>query len=92
MPKGGKASRSLFGVFLLSPQGLVGRIAAIIDYWLSNKEYWVFNRYLWGGSAAEKARGKISWSKLCLPKKEGALYIREWLIGSWNNASILRHI
>ena len=33
-----------------------------------------FNRFLWNGKDEGVARAKVSWSMLCLPKKEGGIY------------------
>jgi hypothetical protein len=48
-----------------------------------------FNRFLWGGKDT-KAHAKVFWDKLCNPKREGGLGIKNLEV--WNNASILQHI
>jgi hypothetical protein len=47
------------------------------------------NRFLWGGKD-EKAKAKVSWEKMCAPKKEGRLGIKR--LDTWNQAAMLRHI
>jgi len=47
------------------------------------------NRFLWSGKD-EKAKAKVSWEKICVPKKEGGLGLKR--IGAWNKAAMLRHI
>jgi hypothetical protein len=47
------------------------------------------NRILWSGKD-EKAKAKVSWEKICVPKKEGGLGLKR--IGAWNKAAMLRHI
>jgi hypothetical protein len=44
---------------------------------------------LWGGKDT-KSHVKVSWDKLCNPKREGGLGIKNLEV--WNNASILQHI
>jgi len=48
-----------------------------------------FNRFLWSGSDV-KAKAKVAWDKLYMPKKEGGLGIKN--IEVWNQASMLNHI
>jgi hypothetical protein len=48
-----------------------------------------FNRFLWNGGDV-KAHAKVSWERLCVPKKEGGLGIRR--IDLWNQVSMLNHI
>jgi len=47
------------------------------------------NGFLWGGKY-EKAKAKVSWEKMCAPKKEGRLGIKR--LDTWNQAAMLRHI
>jgi hypothetical protein len=47
------------------------------------------NRFLWSGSDS-KAHAKVAWSKVCLPKREGGLGIKD--IAIWNQASMLNHV
>jgi hypothetical protein len=49
-----------------------------------------FNRFLWNGKDEGIARAKVSWSMLCLPKKEGGLGIKKLV--EWNRAAMMRHI
>jgi hypothetical protein len=48
-----------------------------------------FNRCLWCGKD-EKAKAKVSWEKICVPRKEGGLGLKR--IGAWNKTAMLRHI
>jgi hypothetical protein len=48
-----------------------------------------FNKFLWNGKD-EKARAKVAWEKVCLPKREGGLGIKRLAI--WNCVSMLNHI
>jgi len=48
-----------------------------------------FNIFLWNGKD-EKARAKVAWEKVCLPKREGGLGIKRLAV--WNCVSILNHI
>jgi len=48
-----------------------------------------FNRFLWSGGDV-RAQAKVSWKRLCVPKKEGGLGIRR--LDLWNQASMLNHI
>jgi hypothetical protein len=48
-----------------------------------------FNRFLWSGSDVQ-AKAKVSWERLCVPKKEGGLGIRR--LDLWNQVSMLNHI
>jgi hypothetical protein len=47
------------------------------------------NRFLWCGKD-EKAKAKVSWEKICVPRKEGGLRLKR--IGAWNKAAMLRQI
>jgi hypothetical protein len=47
------------------------------------------NRFLWCGSDV-KAKAKVSWEKICVPKKEGGLGIKRLEV--WNKASMMIHI
>jgi hypothetical protein len=47
------------------------------------------NSFLWCGKD-EPAKAKLSWSKVCLPKKEGGLGLKRLEV--WNKSATLRHI
>jgi len=47
------------------------------------------NRFLWSGKD-EKAKAKVSWVKVCVPRKEGGLGLKRK--EDWNKAAMLRHI
>jgi hypothetical protein len=47
------------------------------------------NRFLWCGSDV-KAKAKVSWDKICVPKKEGGLGIKRLEV--WTKASVMIHI
>jgi hypothetical protein len=47
------------------------------------------NRFLWSGKDS-KANAKVSWERICAPKKEGGLCIKR--IEVWNKASMINHI
>jgi hypothetical protein len=47
------------------------------------------NRFLWCGKDV-KARAKVSWAKVCVPRREGGLGLKR--IEVWNKAAMLRHI
>ncbi|XP_062167062.1 uncharacterized protein LOC133873362 [Alnus glutinosa] len=47
------------------------------------------NRFLWNGNDSY-ARAKVAWDKVCFPKKEGGLGIKNMAI--WNQAAMLKHI
>jgi hypothetical protein len=47
------------------------------------------NRFLWCGLDV-KAKAKVSWEKICVPKKEGGLGIKRLEV--WNKASMMIHI
>jgi hypothetical protein len=47
------------------------------------------NRFLWCGNDS-KAKAKVAWDKLCVPKREGGLGIKRLEV--WNQASMLNHI
>jgi hypothetical protein len=47
------------------------------------------NRFLWCGKD-EKAKAKVSWEKICVPRKEGGLRLKR--MGAWNKAAMLRQI
>jgi hypothetical protein len=49
-----------------------------------------FNRFLWNGNVAGGAKAKVSWTDVCLPKKEGGLGLKR--LNIWNYSSMLRHI
>jgi len=46
------------------------------------------NRFLWNGNDT-KAKAKVSWEKICVPKSEGGLGLKR--LESWNQAAMLRH-
>jgi hypothetical protein len=46
-------------------------------------------RFLWSGKDS-KAKAKVSWANICLPKKEGGLGIKQLEV--WNRAAMLNHI
>jgi hypothetical protein len=48
-----------------------------------------FNRFLWNGKD-EKARAKVAWEKVCVPKKECGLGLKSLPI--WNQVSMLNHV
>jgi hypothetical protein len=48
-----------------------------------------FNRFLWNGKD-EKAKAKVAWETICMPKKEGGLGIKR--LATWNQVSVLNHI
>jgi hypothetical protein len=48
-----------------------------------------FNRFLWCGNDS-KAKAKVSWDRLCVPKTEGGLGIKRLEV--WNRAAMLSHI
>jgi hypothetical protein len=47
------------------------------------------NRFLWCGEDT-KAKAKVAWDKVCVPKKEGGLGIKK--LDFWNQASMLYHV
>jgi hypothetical protein len=47
------------------------------------------NKFLWGGNDF-RTHAKVSWEKICAPKKEGGLGIKS--IKVWNKASMINHI
>lgn len=47
------------------------------------------NRFLWCGKDA-RAKAKVAWDKVCVPKKEGGLGIKK--LDIWNQASMLHHV
>jgi hypothetical protein len=48
-----------------------------------------FNKFLWNGKD-EKAKAKVAWETICMPKKEGGLGIKR--LATWNQVSMLNHI
>lgn len=48
------------------------------------------SRFLWAGSLESKSFAKVAWSTVCLPKEEGGLGIRSFLI--WNQVLCLKFI
>jgi hypothetical protein len=48
------------------------------------------NRYLWSGNSTDKAKAKVSWVQVCVPKDEEGLGLK--CLTNWNNAVVLRHI
>lgn len=48
-----------------------------------------FNRFLWNGKDA-KARAKVAWDHVCVPKQEGGLGIKRLTV--WNKVAMLKHI
>jgi hypothetical protein len=91
--------------WLARNMSFAGRLQLVSSVLLSMQVYWAkvfilpkrvifllqqkFNRFLWGGKDT-KAHAKVSWEKLCNPKREGRLSIKN--LDVWNNASILQHI
>ncbi|KAK3193242.1 hypothetical protein Dsin_024552 [Dipteronia sinensis] len=49
-----------------------------------------FRSFLWKGVEGDSKGAKISWSDICLPKKEGGLGIKD--LSSWNKALMIRHL
>jgi len=49
-----------------------------------------FNRYLWSGSDSCKAKVKVAWELVCVPKTEGGLGLKR--IEDWNRAAMMSHI
>jgi hypothetical protein len=49
-----------------------------------------FNRFLWNGNIAGGAKAKVSWTDVCLPKKESGLGLKR--LDIWNYSSMLRHV
>jgi hypothetical protein len=49
-----------------------------------------FNRNLWSGSDSCKAKVKVAWELVCLPKTEGGLGLKR--IEDWNRAAMMSHI
>jgi hypothetical protein len=47
------------------------------------------NRFLWCGKDT-RAKAKVAWDKVCVPKKEGGLGIKK--LDIWNQASMLHHV
>jgi hypothetical protein len=47
------------------------------------------NRFLWCGQDC-KAKAKVTWEKICVPKKERGLGLRRLEV--WNKATMLNHI
>ncbi|XP_028057939.1 uncharacterized protein LOC114261825 [Camellia sinensis] len=50
----------------------------------------VFRAFLWFGSELKKYGAKVSWDKVCSPKKGGDLGLKS--MGVWNKAVIAKHI
>ncbi|CAA7013109.1 unnamed protein product [Microthlaspi erraticum] len=46
------------------------------------------NKFLWAGDLSKKTSAKISWKGLCLPKPEGGLGLRNFVV--WNRALNLK--
>lgn len=63
--------------FLL-PKGCIRAIEALCS------------RFLWSGNLEKRGIAKMSWSTVCLPKKEGGLGLRSFLV--WNRVLCLRFI
>ncbi|KAK2658646.1 hypothetical protein Ddye_005179 [Dipteronia dyeriana] len=49
-----------------------------------------FHSFLWTGVEGDSKGAKISWSDICLPKKEGGLGIND--LSSWNKDLMIRHL
>ncbi|KAK3193376.1 hypothetical protein Dsin_024686 [Dipteronia sinensis] len=49
-----------------------------------------FRSFLWKGVESDTKGSNISWSDICLPKKEGGLGIKD--LSSWNKALMIRHL
>jgi len=49
-----------------------------------------FNRFVWNGKDEGIATAKVSWSMLCLPKKDRGLGIKK--LEERNRAAMMRHI
>lgn len=47
------------------------------------------NRFLGSGNTSEKAKAKVSWVKVCMPKDEGGLGLKS--LTDWNKSAVLRH-
>jgi len=47
------------------------------------------NRFLWCGKD-EHAKAKVSWERVCLPKKEGGLGLKRLYV--WNQSAMLKHV
>ncbi|KAL8107498.1 hypothetical protein AgCh_024056 [Apium graveolens] len=50
----------------------------------------LLTRFLWKGDTKKKGGAKVSWQKLCLPKYEGGLGIRD--PEEWNHSQLLCHL
>ncbi|GAV60148.1 LOW QUALITY PROTEIN: zf-RVT domain-containing protein, partial [Cephalotus follicularis] len=48
----------------------------------------MLRNFLWGGNGQNHSVGKVKWSKVCKPMKEGGLDIKD--MTSWNKALILK--
>ncbi|KAK3225417.1 hypothetical protein Dsin_005279 [Dipteronia sinensis] len=49
-----------------------------------------FKSFMWKRVKGDSKGAKISWSDICLPKKEGGLGIKD--LSSWNKALMIRHL
>ena len=47
-------------------------------------------KFLWKGSIDEKASAKVAWNTVCLPKSEGRLGLRKFIV--WNKVLCLRFV
>lgn len=72
-------------------------IYSLVNFWLSafalpkgclKDIQRLCSRFLWAGNLNKKSGAKVSWTKVCLPKSEGGLGLRNLLI--WNRALNLR--
>jgi len=91
--------------WLVKNLSFAGRLQLLSSVLLSMQVFWAkvfimpkrvihlieqkLNRFLWSGSDS-KAHAKVAWSKVCLPKREGGLGIKD--IAIWNQASMLNHV
>jgi hypothetical protein len=81
-----------------------GRLQLISSVLFSLQVYWAqvfilpkvigllehkLNTFLWCGQDT-KAKAKVAWEKVCVPKKEGGLGLRRLEV--WNKAAMLNHI
>lgn len=85
---------------------LAGRLQLIKSVLFTIQAYWsnhfllpggvhkklqsLFTHFLWKGDISQKGRAKVAWDRVCLPKSEGGLGLKNSL--DWNRAQILYHL
>jgi len=91
--------------WLVKNLSFAGRLQLLSSVLLSMQVFWAkifilpkrviylieqkLNSFLWSGRDS-KAHAKVAWSKVCIPKREGGLGIKNIVV--WNQASIHNHI